>query len=66
MPGHLPEFFVLQSAVAGRYSLVAEIVRGGMGIVFAARAVALDRPVAIKLLPPALASSDEFRRRRRN
>lgn len=58
-----PEFFALQAAVAGRYSLAAEIGRGGMGIVFAARDVALDRPVAIKLLPPALASSDDFRRR---
>ena len=63
MPEHAPEFFALQSAVAGRYSLVAEIGRGGMGIVFAARDVALDRPVAIKLLPPSLASSDDARRR---
>ncbi len=58
-----PEFFTLQAAVAGRYSLVGEIGRGGMGIVFAARDVALDRPVAIKLLPPALAASEDSRRR---
>ncbi|MHB1313809.1 MAG: serine/threonine-protein kinase [Gemmatimonadaceae bacterium] len=57
------EFDLLQRAVAGRYSVVEEIGRGGMGVVFAARDVALDRPVAIKLLPPALAATDESRRR---
>jgi predicted Ser/Thr protein kinase len=47
-----PEFLTLQSAVAGRYSLVRELGRGGMGVVFLAREVSLDRLVAIKLLPP--------------
>ncbi len=58
-----PAFIALQSAVAGRYSLETEIGRGGMGIVFLARDVALDRPVAIKLLPPDLAADSEFRQR---
>ncbi len=57
------EFLQLQSAVAGRYSLEREIGRGGMGIVFLARDVALDRPVAIKLLPPLLALRPELRDR---
>ncbi len=58
-----PEFLSLQQAVAGRYSLERELGRGGMGIVFLARDVALDRPVAIKLLPPALARVPELRAR---
>jgi serine/threonine-protein kinase len=57
------EFLALQKAIAGRYSLERELGRGGMGIVYLARDVALDRPVAIKLLPPALATQSELRER---
>jgi serine/threonine-protein kinase len=56
-----PEFLLLQSRVAGRYSVVRELGRGGMGVVFLAREVALDRLVAIKMLPPSLASRPGFR-----
>ncbi len=45
-------FIELQRTVAGRFSLDREIGRGGMGIVFLARDVHLDRAVAIKLLAP--------------
>ncbi len=57
------EFLELQSAVAGRYTLERELGRGGMGIVFLARDSALDRPVAIKLLPPYLAAQTGIRER---
>jgi serine/threonine-protein kinase len=57
------EFVALQRALAGRYSLERELGRGGMGIVFLARDVALDRPVAIKLLPPLMAAQPALRER---
>jgi len=57
------EFLELQELLAGRYSIERELGRGGMGIVLLARDVALDRPVAIKLLPPHLATRPDERER---
>jgi hypothetical protein len=57
------EFFALQEALVGRYSLQRELGRGGMGIVYLAHEVALDRPVALKLLPPRMASDPALRER---
>ena len=54
-------FLDFQAAVAGRYSLERELGRGGMGVVYLAREVRLDRPVAIKLLPPSKASNAKLR-----
>jgi serine/threonine-protein kinase len=53
----------LQQAVAGRFTIEREFGRGGMGIVYLARELSLDRPVAIKLLEPALARLAAFRER---
>ena len=58
-----PEFLALQALVAGRYVLERELGRGGMGVVYLAREVALDRPVAIKVLDRGLARSPEQRER---
>ncbi len=56
-------FFALQEALLGRYSLDREIGRGGMGIVYLAHEVALDRPVALKLLPLEMAAQPSLRER---
>src|SRR5262252_819250 len=57
------EFIDLQQALAGEYSLERELGRGGMGIVYLAREVQLDRLVAIKVLPEALAARPDVRER---
>jgi serine/threonine-protein kinase len=51
----------LQAAVAGRYTLDVELGRGGMGVVFLARDLALERTVAIKLLPGTVARDADAR-----
>ncbi len=57
------EFLDFQKALAGEYSLQRELGRGGMGIVYLARDVQLDRDVAIKLLPPHMARAATSRER---
>ncbi len=50
-------------AIAGRYAIKRMIGRGGMGIVYLARDKRLDRLVAIKTLPPHLATDAALQER---
>jgi DNA-binding beta-propeller fold protein YncE len=50
------------SVLAG-YRLDAPIARGGMGVVYRATQLALERPVALKVIAPHLAGDAEFRAR---
>src|SRR4051794_18067616 len=53
---------MLGASVAG-YRVESVAGRGGMGVVYLARQIALDRPVALKLIAPDLARDEEFRAR---
>lgn len=47
----------LGAALAGRYGMEREVGRGGMAVVYLARDLRHDRPVAIKVLLPEIAAS---------
>ena len=63
MPPTVPELLSLQKALAGRFAVERLLGRGGMGLVFLARDLSLERPVAIKLLAPELSRMPDHRAR---
>lgn len=57
------DFARFAAALDGQYTLECEIGRGGMGVVYRAHDLRLDRRVAIKTLPPHLANDSTVRER---
>ncbi|HYE07887.1 MAG TPA: protein kinase [Planctomycetota bacterium] len=62
-PRPMPGSEDLTGKVWGDFALEGLLGRGGMGAVYRARQLSLDRPVAVKVLPPHLGADENFRTR---
>ena len=51
-----------KGTILGNYEIMSLLGKGGMGEVYLGRDTRLDRAVAIKVLPPDLATDETYRR----
>lgn len=55
-----PEEELVRATLSGRYEIIRRLGSGGMATVYLAREIALNREVAVKVLPRALLRDEDF------
>ena len=53
---------MIGQSLSNRYEIISELGRGGMGVVYKAHDPLLNREVAVKLIPPAMLSTEAEQR----